>query len=157
MDKTVSTPKQQNEEGIETHYGLSDIEFEQQFSTGVIDPRVFSHEAHLRLARIHVLKYGVDTAIKNMTSQIRAFAEANGDSEKYNHTVTIAAVRVIDHFITKSRAHSFIDFVSEFPVLKNGFRQLIEKHYSIDIFKSDEAKRNYLAPDLLPFGDSVRR
>ena len=48
---------------MEPHYALSDPEFEKQFESAVLDPKFFSHEAHLRLAWIHVTKYGVERAI----------------------------------------------------------------------------------------------
>ena len=43
---------------IEKHYQLSDEEFEQQFQNCLLSPVLFTHEAHLRLAFIHILKYG---------------------------------------------------------------------------------------------------
>jgi len=30
----------------------------------------FSHEAHLRLARIHITRYGIEKAVDNITRQL---------------------------------------------------------------------------------------
>ena len=37
---------------MEQHYTLTDNEFEKQFQTSSLDPAIFTHEAHLRLAWI---------------------------------------------------------------------------------------------------------
>jgi hypothetical protein len=42
----------------ELHFSLTDIEFENQFENGTLKPELFSHEAHVRLAWIHIKKYG---------------------------------------------------------------------------------------------------
>ncbi len=136
---------------MEKHRELTDIEFEMQFSRCTLDPAIFSHEAHLRLAWIHVNKYGVDKAVVNITQQLRNFVESLGAIEKYNQTVTIAAVRAVYHFMKKSSTTDFYSFISENPRLKNNFRELLSYHYSTDIFKSEKAKKEYLEPELLAF------
>jgi len=136
---------------MEKHLELSDLEFEVRFVNKSFDPLVFSHEAHLRLAWIHINKYGLSKAIDNITSQIRAFAAHHGDHKKYNETMTVAAVRVVNHFIMKSKSETFSDLILEFPRLKNQFTALIDSHYSAEIFSSEKAKSFYLEPDLLPF------
>ena len=136
---------------MERHFELSDSDFESQFADGTLDPTLFSHGAHLRIAWIHIRKYGIDKAIGNLCTQIKAFAHANGDKDKYNVTVTVAAVRAVYHFILKSKAKSFQEFENEFPELKNSFKGLFDSHYSEDIFKSAKAKKEYLPPDLSPF------
>ncbi len=136
---------------MEKHYELSDLDFEIQFADASLDPVLFSHEAHLRLAWIHITKYGIDKAIDNICSQIRTFATFHGDNDKYNETVIIAAVRAVYHFVLKSESGYFKDFILQFPRLKNKFGELLDSHYSLDIFKSELAKKKYMHPDLLPF------
>jgi hypothetical protein len=121
------------------------------FREGTLGPTLFSHEAHLRLAWIHVRKYGVETAIENICPQIIEFATRNGAPQKYNKTVTIAAVRAVDHFIRKQAIDSFREFIETYPRLKHNFRELLGYHYHVDIFKSERARHEYLEPDLLPF------
>lgn len=133
------------------HFQLSDKAFEQQFASLQLNPALFSHEAHLRLAWIHVTRYGIDQAIENVTNQIKAFAEHHGAHGKYHTTVTIAAVRAVYHFVIKSDSANFKDFITEFPQLKNEFTKLLASHYSTDIFKSTAARESFLEPDLAPF------
>jgi hypothetical protein len=130
---------------------INDILFEAQFKAGVLDPAVFSHEAHLRLAWIHIKNYGVETAIENICNQLKAFVEILGAGDKYNETLTIAAIRAVHHFMLRSEAASFGDFIEQFPRLKYNFKDLMACHYKMDIFNNAIAKREYIAPDLLPF------
>ena len=136
---------------MESHYGLTDKEFENQFERCTLDPKLFTHEAHLRLAWIHIEKYGIEQAIKNVCQQLTDFTEAIGEKDKYNATVTIAAVKIVHHFKRKSDFIEFKDFVHENSNLMNRFKDLIKSHYSTDIFNSAAAKVDYLEPELLPF------
>ncbi len=134
-----------------THHKLSDLEFEQQFQRGQLKEELFTHEAHLRLAWIHIRKYGIDQAIENITHQLRAYTAHLGAADKYNQTVTMAAIRAVYHFMLKSSTRHFGDFIKENPRLKTHFKELIGFHYSTDIFNSDLAKKQYLEPELLAF------
>ena len=136
---------------MELHHQLSDAEFEQQFASASLDPSFFSHEAHLRLAWIHIRQYGVDQACESICAQIQRFDSIYGDGTKFNKTVTIACVRAVYHFMLKTSADNFQEFIQEFPRLKYHLKDLIDCHYSFDIFRSTVAKTKYLAPDLLPF------
>ena len=138
---------------MENHFELTNQEFEQQFESTTLPPHLFSHEAHLRLAWIHIKKYGVEKAIENVSSQIKAFAIRHGDRKKFNVTLTAAAVRAVYHFLLKSQSNNFKDFINEFPRLKTSFKDLINSHYSGNIFASPLAKEILLEPDLLPFDE----
>ncbi len=133
------------------HLELSDEQFIHQFATCTLNPKLFSHEAHIRLAWIHIRKYGEQIAIDHICDQIRAFDQTFGDGSKYNETVTVAAIKAVNHFIQRSKADTFIAFIQEFPRLKTNFKDLMACHYGFDIFNDTRAKKKYLAPDLLPF------
>ncbi|MVM35308.1 hypothetical protein GO755_35125 [Spirosoma sp. HMF4905] len=136
---------------MEAHFALSDDLFEQQFKLCRLNPTLFSHEAHLRLAWIHVKKYGVEQAIENICDQLVCFVDSLGARNKYNKTLTIAAIRAVNHFINKSDTDNFSDFINQFPRLKFSFKELIACHYQVDIYNSKLAKTVYVEPDLLPF------
>jgi hypothetical protein len=136
---------------MERHFEFSDDDFEQQFSISVLSPTIFTHEAHLRLAWIHIRKYGIQTAIENICEQLQNYVASLGARDKYNKTVTIAAVKAVYHFMLKSKADNFQVFISENQKLKTNFKELLNTHYSTDIFKSAKAKKEFLEPELLPF------
>ena len=134
---------------------LSDSEFAQQFEVCTLNPTLFTHEAHLRLAWIHVKQYGVVEAVQHICPQIAGYDRVFGDGTKYHQTVTIASLQVIDHFIRKSKSATFADFMIEFPRLRTHFREILAQHYSIDIFKDARAKTQYIEPDTLPFDREI--
>lgn len=136
---------------MEEHFMISDEEFEMQFANSELKPALFSHEAHLRLAWIHIRKYGVKAAIDNIDRQLRDFVALLGAKDKYNKTLTVAAIMVVSHFMKKVPADNFGDFIEQNPRLKYNFRELIASHYAGDIFNSALARNEYQEPDLLPF------
>ena len=86
---------------MEKHYRFSDEMFEERFREGKFPPLYFSHEAHLRLAYIHIKKYGVEQSIENMCTQIYDFAIKYGVTMKFNATVTYASIHIMNHFMKK--------------------------------------------------------
>lgn len=133
------------------HFVFDDTEFELQFENGTLSPKLFSHEAHLRLAWIHIKKYGEVFAINAISDQLRAYTQEHGAPEKFNMTLTVAAVKAVSHFYHKSKSRDFRGFMTEFPRLKSHFKDLMAAHYSFDIYNLPEAKTKFLAPDLHPF------
>jgi len=136
---------------MKNHYTLTDAQFEREFADAVLDPAVFTHEAHLRLAWIHLNKYGLETAIENIVQQLKRYTTAVGAADKYNETVTIAAVYAVQHFKIRSTHTDFATFLSENSQLKTNFKDLLHTHYQTDIFRSAHARTTFLEPELLPF------
>jgi len=136
---------------MENHFKLTDIEFEEKFINCSINPSDFTHEAHLRLAWLNIDKYGIEKAEKNIQSGLKNFVEFVGAKDKYNMTLTLAAIKAVYHFMLKSKSDNFKSFIAEFPRLKNNFKELMAFHYGFDIYTSDRAKKEFLMPDLEPF------
>lgn len=136
---------------IKGHFQLSDEDFERQFKRFSFKPLLFTHEAHLRLAFIHIQKYGLQKAEVNLIKQIKEYAEYYGANEKFNKTITIASIRTINKFMKSSLASDFQELTSEFPQLLADFRSIIAKHYSFNVFADKQAKKEFVPPDLLPF------
>lgn len=117
----------------------------------MLDPSIFSHEAHLRLAWIHLDKYGLEQAKDNIQKQLQNFVAHVGATGKYHTTLTIVAIQAVDHFMKQSKSRDFVSFIKEFPQLKESFKELVASHYSFDVFNSPEARIEFLAPDVVPF------
>ena len=135
---------------MDNHRLLSDDEFEIKFFYRDIKDEDFTHEAHIRLAWIHISKYGLKQAVKNIQLQISAFAKAQ-NSNIYNDTVTVAAVKIVNHYMLLSTTKNFTDFIKEYPELNTGFKEILATYYSYNVFKSIKAKNHYIAPDLKHF------
>jgi hypothetical protein len=136
---------------MEEHFKLTDIEFEERLKNCELLPSVFTHEAHLRMAWIIIEKYGIEHAVENIPIQLQNYVAFLGAKDKYNTTLTIAAIKAVYHFILKSNSNKFEGFISEFPRLKYNFKELMACHYGFDIYNSYQAKIEFLEPDLLPF------
>ena len=133
------------------HYQFTDEVFIERFINLTLKPQYFNHEAHLRLAWIHITKLGIDRAIPLVCGQIKTYATAQGAANKYNETVTVAAVKAVYHFMMKSDTSNFKDFIGDHPRLKTNFKDLLAQHYDIDIFNLEIARSSFLEPNLLPF------
>ena len=136
---------------MQRHRKISDRAFEINFKEGSFPAKDFTHEAHLRLAWIHIQQYGMAQAKEHIQTQLRHYVKCHKAESKYNHTVTIAAVLMVHSFMQQTDAETFLQFISEHPQLKSDFKGLLALHYSFDIFKSEKARNTYLEPDLLPF------
>lgn len=136
---------------MEKHYRFSDEVYEQKFRDSKFPPLYFSHEAHLRLAYIHLQKYGLQQSIENMCTQIYDFAIKYGATMKFNATVTYASLQIVYYYIQKGESDNFPELMKEFPNLLEDFKGEIQKYYSWDVFRSPEAKATIHEPDLKPF------
>ena len=136
---------------MKTHFSLDDPSFERAFETMELDPVLFTHEAHIRLAWLHIKQYGLEKAVFNLNKQIKNFAEKHGNPMKYNKTVTTASVHAVAHFMARSEAENFSDFINSNPKLLGNLKGLLMSHYSIDIFSDEFGRTQYLEPDLIPF------
>ena len=136
---------------MENHYQLKDKAFLKAFESKTLSPNLFDHEAHLRLAYLLIKQKGIDKAIDESCKQIQSYATSLGAHNKFNRTVTVAAIKAVYHFMLKSETDDFKDLMTEYPRLKNNFKDLLAQHYNIDIFNSEIAKSSFLEPDLLPF------
>jgi hypothetical protein len=134
-----------------SHTELTDEIFLHQFANCSLDPKCFDHEAHLRLAWLYITKDGCDIALIKVTQGLMAYTQSLGAADKYNHTLTVAAVKAVNHFIFKSKSHTFSAFIIEFPRLKSNFMALMETHYNRTTLFANEAKSVYVEPDLMPF------
>ena len=150
-DREVAKPRASFYICCQMHWKLSDRAFEKSFADSSLDPELFDHEAHIRLAWIHIHQHGLDQAIENIKRQLKQYVKVLGAEDKYNETLTVAAARAVYHFMLKSKSTTFKNFIAEFPRLKYNFKELIDAHYGVDIYRSAEAKKKYLEPGLLPF------
>ena len=136
---------------MESHFNLSDQAFKKAFEMLTFNPVLFSHEAHVRLAWIYIQEYGVEQAKDIFCKQFMAFVQLHKAENKFNKTLTVASMYIINHFMNISEAKNFRDFIVEHPILISDFKGLMAKHYHIDIYDSEEAKKAFIEPDLIGF------
>ncbi|NND08896.1 MAG: hypothetical protein HKN87_21195 [Saprospiraceae bacterium] len=135
----------------ENHFALLHFDFEQQFMHRQLPAQDFIHLAHLRLACLRICRDGIEQALPKIPEHLEAYCEAKDAANKFNLTLTVAAIKTVYHIVLKSQAKDFAGFIAKYPQLHNNFKTLIGHHYGSDIFNSVEAKTRALEPDLLPY------
>jgi hypothetical protein len=80
--------------------------------------------------------------------------ETSESAKTFNKNLTATVMEEVHHIMARAITLSFAGFLREFPRLKYIFRDLAQGHYSLDIFTRDGAKKQFLEPDLQPFGQN---
>lgn len=136
---------------MKNHTELTDEQFLKAFSSCELDPSLFNHEAHIRLAWILITNSGLEKVREEVVNLISDYVTHLNQEDKFNLTLTIAATEIISNKVQLSSTTDFQDFIEDFPELITDFKSIIHQHYSFDIFNSEVAKTQYLPPDLIPF------
>jgi hypothetical protein len=109
----------------ERHYLLSDEDFARAFEECTLEPTIFSHEAHLRLAWILIRSHGLLPASEMLCKQIMKFDLLHGKGTKFSKTLTLAAARLVHDLQERSQDRTFRDFIKSNLCLLGNFRQLL--------------------------------
>ncbi len=133
------------------HCNFTDDQLLLALEQATLNPKVFTHEAHLRWGWLLIERNGREQAVIRACRILKKYTNALGVPEKYNETVTVAAINAIDHFRSKTGTTNFRDFIKENTRLVTSFKELMAAHYNDDIFNSAEARQKYQNPDILPF------
>lgn len=116
---------------VVSHHELSDDDFEDQFQTAKLDAKLFTHEAHVRLAWIHAGKYGEVKAIENITTQLKNFVEMLGATDKYNEPLTIAAIKCVHALRLTGDHQTFRKFIQVNSQIMTNFKATIQPFMSM--------------------------
>jgi len=114
----------------------------------------FNHAMHLRLAYCYLVKQGPKKAGKLMKETLINFLSFHGvDPSKYHETITQGWLKAVWHFMQQSHPLASSEaFLKENPVLLN--KEILLSHYSEDRLFSEQARVQYLEPDLNPFPET---
>jgi hypothetical protein len=132
------------------HLSKSDREFRAAFEAGAFAPADFSHRAHIRLAYVYLAESDVDLALERMRAALVSFLSHHGiPASKYHATLTRAWILAVDHFMHRSReASSGDDFIARNAPLLDTRNMLT--HYSAELLFSDQARADFVEPNLDP-------
>lgn len=127
-----------------------DKKFRDAFGRFEIAPAEFDHRAHVRLAYAYLCEMDPDAATTAMKDALLRFLNHLGvGTTKYHETITRAWVMAVDHFMESVEpCSSFDEFISRAPVLLDS--KIMLSHYSAEVLFSDEARAEYVEPDLAP-------
>jgi hypothetical protein len=126
----------------------ADERFLAEFEAGQIANDSFHHRDHLRLAWIKIRRLGLERASDAVGGAIREFASRHGRADRYHDTMTRFWLRVVALGINRHRSLPFDDLLAAEPHLLD--KNLPFRHWSRERMASDEARRQWVEPDLGP-------
>ena len=128
----------------------SDVEFRMAFEAGAIAPADFSHRAHVRLAYVYLADTDVNLALERMRGALLVFLTRNNiPASKYHDTLTRAWILAVNHFMHRTpETTSSDDFIARNEVLLDS--KIMLTHYSADLLFSDQAREQFIEPNLDP-------
>lgn len=114
---------------IESHRELTDDEFLKAFENCSLDEQLFTHEAHLRFGWLYIQQLGVNRAIMMVPMRIMAYTKSLGKAEIFNMEVTVAAIKLINHFKQFNKDDNFDEFLQHNPRIQSDLKGLIKEFY----------------------------
>ncbi len=129
---------------------LDDRKFCQRLESLEWPPSDFNHRLHIRLAYIYLCDKTQDKALNVMRDwTFRYLAHHEIDTSKYNETLTRAWMLAVRHFMVRTpNSTSSDDFIAQNPTILDS--TIMMTHYSRDLLFSDDAKYNFIEPNLDP-------
>ena len=121
-----------------------DDTFMAKFTAGTLQP--FHHRDHLRMTFLSLRRLGVEAAIPAVADGIRFYAGANGAPRKYHQTLTRFWVLAVALTMELHPAASVEELLDRHPQLLD--KDLPLRHWSREVLFSDEARAQWLEPDL---------
>ena len=95
----------------------------------------FRHSEHLKVAWTYLKLYGYDAAVSRMRTGLQRFS-AHHNKSGYNETITVFWMRKLQQ--------QCAEFLCEMP------KEILFQHYTRERVMGDEAKKQWIEPDLLP-------
>ncbi|TMD84691.1 MAG: hypothetical protein E6I74_02105 [Chloroflexi bacterium] len=126
----------------------ADEAFVAAFHADQLSNQGFHHRDHLRLAWIQIRRLGLERASDDVTSGIRHFAAHHGSAERYNETMTRFWLRVVGIGIRRHPELTFNELLAAEPHLLD--KGLPLRHWSRERMNRDDAKQQWIEPDLRP-------
>jgi hypothetical protein len=133
-----------------------DGQFQSRFESCVLPPAEFDHRGHLRLAYVYLCDHDVDGAHALMRGALSRFLHHHGvDPTKYHETMTRAWLLAVRHFMELCpESNSGDAFMESDPRMLDS--EIMMTHYSAELLFSDEARKQFVEPDISPIPDHER-
>jgi hypothetical protein len=118
-----------------------------------IEPAAFNHRAHLTVALWYLSQSSCfEEAANKMRVGLLRFLSHN-KLHGYNETITLFWLKVLKCFLDRRKdGNGFVELTNE-SVEFYSDSKIIFRHYSRERLMSDEAKANWIEPDLKPMTD----
>jgi len=112
----------------------------------------FPHQSHLTVAVSYLHDSGLEQATERMRKALLRFLEHHGvGQEKYNETLTIFWLRLIDNKINELGADLSLLELTNLLISALANSGIVFEYYSPERLNSPEAKRSWIEPELKSF------
>jgi hypothetical protein len=105
----------------------------------------FPHESHLRVVYLLIQRDGAQAALEAVGAGILAMARAKGHPEAFHVTRTTAWTRLV---AAAGGSGDSVSWLAGHPELTR--RDLLDDYYSAGRLTTDEARTEFVEPDLRP-------
>lgn len=110
------------------HRQLDDNKLLTKLSDGSLDPKLFSHEAHLRLAFVLIKHYGLEGAINECQQILKNYVEHIGAADKYDAKLSERAIMVVNKLMRKHNYDNVYDLIHIHPKLLSDFKSYLYEY-----------------------------
>jgi hypothetical protein len=115
-----------------------------------LTPAEFSHHAHMTVAIWYLARLPLGEAMAVMRTTIQRFAAHHGHHQLYHETITVFWMWLLRHYLDTAGPQLPLADVTYQALVELGSTQAVFRHYSRELLFSDQARREWVAPDLLP-------
>ena len=126
---------------------MTDDQLYDQFTSTHLPVDQFHHEQHVRVAWLFVCRHSMPAAIGEFSEAIKRFAIAKGAHGLYHETITWAFLLIIGQRQALRPAATWLAFAAANPDLLTWKPSILDRYYSPELLKSDQAKRSFVMPD----------
>ena len=131
------------------HADLSNQQFLQQIETVTINPELFTHEAHIRMAWLYLNGFDHETALQCISAAIKGIDAKYAGGMKYHHTITMVFANTMAALMHNKVHKSWQEFIVGNAGLGIS-KKFLSDYYSDELLYSDEAKTQFVSPDKKP-------
>ena len=127
---------------------IGDNAFLAAFETCTLDPALFDHRGHLRLALLHLQAQGLGATATTLPGQIQRYATHLGAPEKFHATLTHALLELVQERLTLMPPGTPWEAVlAAHPDLERDALALVHERHSQAQLATTEARQRALPPD----------
>jgi len=127
----------------------SDEDFLRAFENLSFPADLFHHREHIRVAWLYLKSSDATRAAERMAAGILRFANHQGATQKYHHTMTLAWMRLVAAALVETPENeTFEQFLAAHPELSG--KDLISNYYSRELLQTAAAREGWVEADLQP-------
>ena len=128
---------------------MSDRAFLAALESCELPAQEFDHVAHIRAAYLYLCEHGFARGLEKMMKAIQRYAAHLGQAGKYNETITVAYMALIQqHIVERGHADEWAEFQRRNPELFA--EDLLVQFYSATQLNSESARRTFVLPRRVP-------